>query len=52
MCEISSGEVEIMDLNSAEHLIGSMFDRRTIAVRVEAKIKLHKALEFRNEARS
>jgi len=49
MCEISGGEVEIMNLNNAGDMIGDLFGRQTIAVNVEATVKLHKALEFRNE---
>lgn len=52
MCEISGGEVEIMSLNNAQDMIGDLFNRRTIAINVEAQVKLHKALEFRNEAAS
>jgi|JI9StandDraft_1071089.scaffolds.fasta_scaffold336095_2 hypothetical protein len=50
MCELSGGEVEIMDIGNASDMIGNMFDRKTIAVNVEAQVKLHKALEFRNES--
>lgn len=49
MCEISGGEVEMMEVGNAGDMIGDMFNRRTIAVNVEAQVKLHKALEFRNE---
>lgn len=50
MCDVSGGEVEIMDIGNAGDMIGNLFDRRTIAVNVEAQVKLHKALEFRNES--
>lgn len=49
MTEISGGEVETVNIENAAQKISSLFDRKTIAVNVEATVKLHKALEFRNE---
>ena len=49
MCELSGGQIEQVQPHELEQDFAAILSQKAIATKVEAKVKLHKGLQFRNE---
>ena len=49
LIELSGGQIEQVKPNELENDFANILSQKAIATKVEAKVKLHKGLQFRNE---
>ena len=49
LIELSGGQIEQVNPNDLSGDFASILSQKAIATKVEAKVKLHKGLQFRNE---